>query len=82
MKSWSFRTMEYLEEVAVETAKKLASGELKAKRTKSLPDKVMDFALKYDFVKNQIFNRAKGQVMKLTGGLYPAPLRVGDPSYF
>uniref|UniRef100_A0A0P4VTI8 Trifunctional enzyme subunit alpha, mitochondrial n=2 Tax=Rhodnius TaxID=13248 RepID=A0A0P4VTI8_9HEMI len=73
------RTIEYLEEVAILTANKLAKGELKVDRTKKgLVDKIMNFALKYDWVKDQIFNRARGQVLKLTGGLYPAPLKILD----
>lgn len=73
------RTMEYLEEVAVKTARQLATGQLKVDRTKKgLVDKIMNMALKYDFVKDQIFNKAKGQVMKMTGGLYPAPLKILD----
>jgi len=71
------RTMEYLEEVAVATARKLATGELKVDRTKKgLVDKIMAFVLQYDWVKDQIFNKAKGQVLKMTGGLYPAPLKI------
>lgn len=73
------RTMEYLEEVAVNAARQLATGKLTVDRSKkSLVDKIMNFALKYDFVKDQIFTKAKGQVMKMTGGLYPAPLRILD----
>ncbi|XP_014256661.1 trifunctional enzyme subunit alpha, mitochondrial [Cimex lectularius] len=71
------RTMDYLEEVAVLTANKLAKGELKVDRSKkNLMDKALTFALSYEWVKNQIFNRAKAQVMKMTGGLYPAPLKI------
>ena len=29
-----------------------------------------------DFVKDQIFKKAKSQVMKQTNGLYPAPLKI------
>ena len=32
--------------------------------------------MKYDMGKNFIFNQVKGQVMKMTGGLYPAPLKI------
>jgi len=70
------RTIEYLEEVAVEIASQLAAGKLKATRKKSSMDKVMDFALKINFVKDKIFEKAKGQVMKMSKGLYPAPLRI------
>ena len=37
---------------------------------------VMDFALSYDVGKNFVFNKAKSQVMKMTSGLYPAPLKI------
>ncbi|KAI5736872.1 hypothetical protein M8J76_007982 [Diaphorina citri] len=73
------RTMEYLEEVAVNTASQLASGKLKINRTKPMiPDKVLDVALKFEFVRNQIFGKAKEKVMKMSGGLYPAPLKILD----
>lgn len=68
--------MEYLEEVAVQTAQNLVNGSLKATRKKSTMNKVMDAAMKIDFVKNKVFEKAKGQVMKLTKGLYPAPLKI------
>lgn len=71
--------MRYLEETAVKAAKDLASGTLKVVRgPKTLMDKIMNFALSYEFVKNQVFTRAKNEVIKKTGGLYPAPLKVLD----
>lgn len=71
------RTIKYLEEVAVELAKQLASGKLKVDRSKkSLKDKILGYALQVNWVRDQIFGRAKKQVVKLTGGLYPAPLKV------
>lgn len=70
-------TQKYLESTAVQIAKQLASGQLKVDRSKkALPDKVMNFALQYNWVKDKIFGKAKAQVMKMSGGLYPAPLRV------
>ena len=36
----------------------------------------MDFALKYQYVRDYVFNQAKGKVMKTTYGLYPAPLEI------
>lgn len=71
-----YRTLEYLEEVAVQSARDIALGNLKVNRKKSLIDKVMNLALKYNFAKDFIFNKAKDQVMKMTNGLYPAPLKV------
>lgn len=69
--------MEYLEEVAIQAARQLATGELKVNRDKKgLVDKVLNLALRYQFVRDQIFGKAKAAVMKQTGGLYPAPLKV------
>lgn len=73
------RTIKYLEYVAVEVAKQIASGKLKVDRTKkSTMDKVLNFALQYDWVKDKIFSKARAQVMKMSGGLYPAPLKILD----
>lgn len=69
-------TRRYLEEVAVNVAKQLATGKLKVERKKNLQDKILAFALKYDWIKDKIFGKAKSQVMKMSQGLYPAPLRV------
>lgn len=70
------KTLENLENVAISVAAQLAAGKLKVNREKKLADKAMSFALKYDVVKDFVFNKAKGMVMKNTNGLYPAPLRV------
>ena len=32
----------------------------------------------YSFVRDYVFNQAKGQVMKMTLGNYPAPLKIVD----
>ncbi|KAL2716059.1 hypothetical protein V1478_013735 [Vespula squamosa] len=70
-------TRHYLEEIAIKTAKDIANGNLKIDRNpKSIQNKIMNYALTFDFVKDQIFKRAKAQVMKMTGGLYPAPLKI------
>lgn len=69
--------MRYLEETAINTARDLANGSLKVQRgPKSLMEKIMQQALSINFVKDQIFKRAKDQVMKMSGGLYPAPLKI------
>uniref|UniRef100_A0A1B6DDQ1 Trifunctional enzyme subunit alpha, mitochondrial n=2 Tax=Clastoptera arizonana TaxID=38151 RepID=A0A1B6DDQ1_9HEMI len=71
------RTLEYLEDVAVQSALAIADGSIKPKRgPKSLVGKVMNVALQVNWVKDQIFNKAKSQVLKMTGGLYPAPLKI------
>ncbi|KAJ3654495.1 hypothetical protein Zmor_013680 [Zophobas morio] len=70
-------TRKYLEDVAIDIAKQLANGKLKVNRKKTgVVDRLLEFALQYNWVKDQIFAKAKGQVMKLSGGLYPAPLRI------
>lgn len=69
-------TRRYLEEISIDVAKQLAAGKLKVNRKKSLPDQILGYALKYNWVKDQIFGKAKAQVMKMSQGLYPAPLRV------
>lgn len=71
------RTLQYLEQVAIKTAKNLAKGDLKPKRIpRNFQDKVMLKALEYDAVKDFIFNEAKKGVMKMTNGVYPAPLKI------
>ncbi|XP_064617131.1 trifunctional enzyme subunit alpha, mitochondrial-like isoform X2 [Liolophura sinensis] len=73
------RTLEYLEEVAIQTARGLADGTVKkAPRTKGLQDKIMDFILQYPAGKNYVFGKARQTVMKQSGGLYPAPLKILD----
>lgn len=39
-------------------------------------DKLTAFALTIDFFKDKIFGKARSQVMKMSKGLYPAPLRI------
>ncbi|KAI4502124.1 hypothetical protein M0802_002806 [Mischocyttarus mexicanus] len=70
-------TYHYLEEIAIRTAKDIVNGNLKVDRNqKSIQDIILNYALTFEFVKDQIFKKAKAQVMKLTGGLYPAPLKI------
>lgn len=71
------KTREYLETVSVQIAKELATGKMKVTRgPKNLMDKAMNFALQYNWVRDKIFKQARDKVMKMSGGLYPAPLRV------
>lgn len=64
-----------LEKVAINAAKDIASGKLKINRQKTgVVNKVTEFAMGLDFVKNFVFKKARDQVMKMSGGLYPAPL--------
>lgn len=43
---------------------------------KGLVEKITALALQNNWVKDKVFEKARGQVLKLTGGLYPAPLKV------
>ncbi|XP_054152912.1 trifunctional enzyme subunit alpha, mitochondrial-like [Oppia nitens] len=70
------KTLEYLEEVAIETAKQLASGKLKINRKRPLNERILRKAIGIKFIRNKIFDKARGRVMKLTNGLYPAPLKI------
>ena len=70
-------TMEYLEKVAIQTAKDIASGKIVVNREKTgVVNKLTEYVMGMEWVKNKIFEKAGQQVMKQTGGLYPAPLRV------
>lgn len=72
------RSLKNLELVASKVASDIAAGSLKVHREKPFSAKVMEVALKSNFIKDQIFNKAKSQVLKQTNGLYPAPLKVSD----
>lgn len=67
-----------MEEVAVDAAKKLATGQklVKRNKNKSIVDSVIDLALKQEWLREKFFGSAKDKVLKMTGGLYPAPLKV------
>ncbi|XP_033644913.1 trifunctional enzyme subunit alpha, mitochondrial-like [Asterias rubens] len=72
------RTLQYLEQVAVEAAKDIASGKLKTEKVKGFMQKAQDYVMGLGFVKNQIYKKVHGMVMKNTKGLYPAPLKIID----
>lgn len=71
------RTRDYLEEVAINTARNLANGSLKkTPKKKGLMDKAMDFVLSYPAGQNFVLKQARDKVMKQSRGLYPAPLEI------
>lgn len=77
LKSAEENTMEYLEKVAIQTAKDIAMGKIVVDRTKTgLVKKLTEYVMGMEWVQNKIFEKAGQQVMKQTGGLYPAPLKV------
>lgn len=72
-------TLKYLEQTAILVARDIANGKIKIDHSpKSVIDKIMNYALTFEFVKDQIFKKARAQVMKMSGGLYPAPLKILD----
>jgi len=74
-------THNYLEQVAIGVARDLGNGTMKKPKRgpKTLMDKITKQALTLEPVKNYVFDQqAKGKVMKMTNGLYPAPLKIID----
>ncbi|XP_067931564.1 trifunctional enzyme subunit alpha, mitochondrial-like [Watersipora subatra] len=77
LKPANIRTLEYLREIAIQTAKGLTNGTVKKQpRKRNAADKVTDWMLGYEFGRNFVFNKAKTTVMKQTNGKYPAPLKI------
>lgn len=70
------RTVEYLEEVAITCARGIANKEISLKKDKKLFDKVQSWAMKFPFIRQQIYKMVEKKVMTQTKGLYPAPLKI------
>lgn len=77
-KSPEERTIEYLEEVAVNFAKGLADRKVSAKQSKGLMEKLTSYAMTIPFVRQQVYKTVEEKVKKQTKGLYPAPLKIID----
>ncbi|KAA0708266.1 Trifunctional enzyme subunit alpha, mitochondrial TP-alpha [Triplophysa tibetana] len=76
LKSPEERTIEYLEEVAVEFAKGLAAKKVSVEKKKGLMQKMQDFVMGLPPVRKQIYKTVHNKVMKQSKGLYPAPLKI------
>ncbi|NXA39922.1 ECHA enzyme, partial [Eudromia elegans] len=76
LKTPEARTMEYLEEVAVDFARGLANKTVSTKKPKGLIQKVTDYAMAIPLVRKQIYKTVESRVQKQTKGLYPAPLKI------
>ncbi|KAK3595279.1 hypothetical protein CHS0354_010887 [Potamilus streckersoni] len=72
------RTLQYLEDVAVQTARNLADGKLERKKKEGLITKIKEKVMSMQFAQDYIFKKASEQVMKASGGHYPAPLKILD----
>ena len=72
-------TRKYLEEVAVNTARALANGSMKIPEVKpSVADKVLNYAFGSEYIRNYFFRYVKNKTLKMTKGLYPAPIEIAD----
>uniref|UniRef100_A0A8C5MA11 Trifunctional enzyme subunit alpha, mitochondrial n=1 Tax=Leptobrachium leishanense TaxID=445787 RepID=A0A8C5MA11_9ANUR len=76
VKSPEERTMEYLEEVAVDFARGIANKKVSVKKEKGLIKKLTDYVMSVPFVRQQIYKTVEKKVQSQTKGLYPAPLRI------
>lgn len=76
LKSPEERTVEYLEEVAIDCARGIANKQISLKKDKKMMDKIQSWAMKFHFVREQIYKMVEKKVMAQTKGLYPAPLKI------
>lgn len=72
------RTMEYLEEIAIDCARGIANKKISLSKPKGMMQKLQDYIMSYELVRNQIYSTVHGKVMKQSKGLYPAPLKIID----
>ncbi|XP_077588215.1 hydroxyacyl-CoA dehydrogenase trifunctional multienzyme complex subunit alpha b [Stigmatopora nigra] len=78
LKSPEERTIDYLEEVAVECAKGIVSKKIPLRKEKGTMQKIQDYVMSFELVRKQIYKTVHGKVMKQSKGLYPAPLKIID----
>uniref|UniRef100_G3PBN7 enoyl-CoA hydratase n=1 Tax=Gasterosteus aculeatus aculeatus TaxID=481459 RepID=G3PBN7_GASAC len=78
LKSPEERTMDYLEEVAIEYARGIVSKKIPIHKVKgSMESKLLlNYVMSFGLVRNQIYNTVQSKVMKQSKGLYPAPLKI------
>ncbi|KAJ4938818.1 hypothetical protein JOQ06_028284 [Pogonophryne albipinna] len=76
LKSPEERTMEYLEEVAIQCARGIVNKTIPLSKKKGTMEKVQDYVMSFEFVRNQIYKTVHKKVMKQSKGLYPAPLKI------
>ncbi|KAM9356384.1 hydroxyacyl-CoA dehydrogenase trifunctional multienzyme complex subunit alpha b [Pholidichthys leucotaenia] len=70
------RTMEYLEEIAIDYARGIANKKISVHKKKGTMQKIQDYIMSFELVRNQIYKTVHGKVMKQSKGLYPAPLKI------
>uniref|UniRef100_A0AAQ5XNF2 enoyl-CoA hydratase n=1 Tax=Amphiprion ocellaris TaxID=80972 RepID=A0AAQ5XNF2_AMPOC len=72
LKSPEERTIDYLEEIAIECARGIANKKIPLRKEKGR----MQSESYFELVRNQIYKTVHGKVMKQSKGLYPAPLKI------
>ncbi|CAK6965992.1 hydroxyacyl-CoA dehydrogenase trifunctional multienzyme complex subunit alpha b [Scomber scombrus] len=76
LKSPEERTIDYLEEIAIECARGIVNKKIPLRKEKSRMEKLQDYVMSFEMVRNKIYNTVHGKVMKQSKGLYPAPLKI------
>uniref|UniRef100_A0A8C2ZUA7 enoyl-CoA hydratase n=1 Tax=Cyclopterus lumpus TaxID=8103 RepID=A0A8C2ZUA7_CYCLU len=71
LKSPEERTIDYLEEVAIEYARGIVNKKIPIRKEKGRMESKY-----FEFVRNQIYKTVHSKVMKQSKGLYPAPLKI------
>lgn len=72
-------THHYLEEVAIQAALQISSGQLKVERQRPLIERVSNYFLsRRPLIDSVTLRMAREKVMKQTAGNYPAPLKILD----
>uniref|UniRef100_A0A3Q1GBM2 Trifunctional enzyme subunit alpha, mitochondrial n=1 Tax=Acanthochromis polyacanthus TaxID=80966 RepID=A0A3Q1GBM2_9TELE len=78
LKSPEERTIDYLEEIAIECARGIANKKISLRKEKGRMQKIQDYIMSFELVRNQIYKTVHAKVMKQSKGLYPAPLKIID----
>uniref|UniRef100_A0A4W4E376 Trifunctional enzyme subunit alpha, mitochondrial n=1 Tax=Electrophorus electricus TaxID=8005 RepID=A0A4W4E376_ELEEL len=76
LKSPEERTIEYLEEVAIDCARGIVNKKLALTKEMNMMQKIQDHVMSYSFVQNRIYSTVEKKVLKQTKGLYPAPMKI------
>uniref|UniRef100_A0A674EK80 enoyl-CoA hydratase n=1 Tax=Salmo trutta TaxID=8032 RepID=A0A674EK80_SALTR len=79
LKSAEERTIEYLEEVAIQCAKGIVNKKISLTKEKGMIytwHLVSYYVMGIEFVRQQIYKTVTAKVMKMSKGLYPAPLKI------
>uniref|UniRef100_A0A8C8CN85 Trifunctional enzyme subunit alpha, mitochondrial n=1 Tax=Oncorhynchus tshawytscha TaxID=74940 RepID=A0A8C8CN85_ONCTS len=78
LKSPEERTIEYLEEVAIQCARGIVHKKILLTKKKGMMQ-IQDYVMGIAFVRQQIYKNVNGKVMKMSKGLYPMkPLSHGS----